>query len=101
MRYRWLALVVCACASAGSSGGATLNTSQVTMLASSTAAPADTSSGAQINVPLDADIPPGGKLVVAISAPNTLQTGHFYIGSTAGGETHPAYQSSTACSITT
>lgn len=85
----------------GPIGGATLNTSQVTPIAMATAAPADTSTGSQINVPLDATIPAGGKFVVEVSATNTLQTGFFYIGSTAGSETHPAYQSSTACSINT
>ena len=85
----------------GPIGGATLNLSQTSMIAMATASPTDSTTGQQITVSISADIPAGDKFVVSVAAPNVLNSGYFYIGSTAAAETHPAYQSSTACSITT
>ena len=80
----------------GDVGGMTLDLGQVTPLATTTAYPPD--SGAQEqSVPLDADIPPGGKFVVSIAAPDVHTTGWFYLGGTQAPETHPGYWSSNVC----
>ena len=83
---------------AGSVGDMTIDTTMIAPLASATALPPDTGAmSEEMNVPLDADIPPGGKFVVEIAAPNIVQTGQFYVGATPASETHPGYWSSTAC----
>ena len=82
----------------GTVGGATLDTTMLAPLASATAFPPDTGAmSEEVNVPLDADIPPGGKFVVAVAAPNIQPTGQFYIGATPANETQPGYWSSSAC----
>jgi hypothetical protein len=48
-------------------------------------------------VPISADIPAGGKFVVVISAPDDVNNGFFFLGSTAGAQTHKGYWSSTDC----
>ena len=85
----------------GPMGGMTLDTTMITMIASAPAAPPDTTTGELVNVPIDADIPKGGKFVVSIAAPNIVQTGRFYIGGTPSTETEPSYWSSTACNVPT
>jgi hypothetical protein len=85
----------------GPVGGMTLDTTMITMMTSVPAAPPDTSAGELMNVPVDVDIPKGGKFVVSIAAPNIVQTGRFYIGGTPSTETQPSYWSSTACNSPT
>jgi len=89
---------------AGMVGAATLDTTMITPLASATTSPPDTSTATPteiINVPIDADIPPGGAFVVSVAAPSIVTTGLFYLGGTTAAEMHPGYWSSTACSQTT
>jgi len=86
---------------------ATLNTAQISQLATASAAVADAAGppGEKVTVPITADIAAGGKFVVEVSMPDldpndTKAAGYFlFIGATKAGETHPGYISSTACSV--
>jgi hypothetical protein len=82
---------------AGAVGGTTIDLQMITLLASATAAPPNTSTGEIVNVPIDANIPPGGKFVVEVVAPSVVTTGRFYLGGTTSAESHPGYWSSTTC----
>lgn len=84
----------------GTVGGTTLDLTQVTPLASTMAFPPD-SGASELSVPLDTDIPPGGKFVVSIAAPDVHTTGWFYLGGTTAAETYPGFWTSTACGKTT
>ena len=80
----------------GDVGGTTLDLTQVTPLASAMAYPPD-SGASELSVPLDTDIPAGGKFVVSIASPNIVQQGYFYLGGTTAPETHPGFWSSNSC----
>ena len=84
----------------GTVGGATLDLTQVTPLASTMVYPQDSGSQ-ELSVPLDANIPPGGKFVVSVAAPSFLAQGYFFLGGTTAAETYPGFWTSTACGFTT
>jgi hypothetical protein len=88
---------------AGAIGGTTIDLSMVTTYVTATTAPPNTSGAPEtINVPIDADIPKGGKFVVAIGAPSLVSSGgSFYLGGTSMSELHPGYWTSAACGYTT
>jgi hypothetical protein len=67
-------------------------------------ADADASMGASTpsSVSIDADVPAGANLVVELDVPDGETTGNFfYLGVSAGGESHPGYIKSSACSVST
>jgi hypothetical protein len=80
----------------GALDGTTINSAQISSLASATTSPADTT-GTTVTVPITADIPAGGKFVVQVSAPNDAN-GYFVLGTTSSAEMHKGYWSSSACS---
>jgi len=69
-------------------------------LATATITPANMQNATQM-VPISANIPAGGKFVVVISAPSDINNGDFFLGSTAGAQTHKGYWSSTDCGQST
>ncbi len=59
-------------------------------------------SGTILNVPINADLPPGSELVVEVFTPDgTAQGNRFFIGSNAAAETGPSYISAPDCGIIT
>jgi len=85
----------------GTVGGATINVAQITPLNAAPVTVPDTTVGEMVPVPIAADIPAGGKLVVQIAVPDfTFGSARWlYIGSTNAGETKPGYWTSTGCSV--
>lgn len=86
---------------AGTLDGTTINAAQITPLAmQAQAVPVSMDMlGENLNVPIAATIPAGGKFVVQVSAPDQNTIGYFYIGATAvsSAETHKGYVSSASC----
>ncbi len=79
----------------GASGGTSLNTAQMTQLASVASSVTNTSN-ALITANLGATIPAGGTVVAEVFVPDSDPDGdtygnEFYIGSNASGETKPGY----------
>lgn len=71
-----------------------LDTAQITPLASETFMVPNTASTAttMVTVPITADVPAQGQLIVEVFAPNQNGTGkYFYIGGNSGGESKPSY----------
>ncbi|HUJ61249.1 MAG TPA: hypothetical protein VLX92_22250, partial [Kofleriaceae bacterium] len=92
---------------AGTIDAATINTAQITNLATAQAPAPPTSgqTGESLKFPITATIPAGAQFIVSVAAPNQDITGttdqYFYIGATSAADTHRAYLSSTGCGITT
>lgn len=85
---------------AGAIGGATIDPSMITQIATTTLQIPATSgmTGEDETVPLVADLAAGSKLVVEISIPQQSGKNHYaFLGATTAGETHPGYYSSTGC----
>jgi hypothetical protein len=86
---------------------ATLDKTQFTQLAMATATVPDTAGppGEMVMVPITADIPAGGKFVIAVEMPDldpssTKAAGFFmFLGANKSGETHPGYIGSTKCTV--
>jgi len=58
--------------------------------------------GENVTVPYAADIPAGGKFVVQVSIAQQTSDNHYmFIGASTGGEHHPGWYSSVACSHST
>lgn len=58
--------------------------------------------GETLTVPYVADVPAGGKFVVQVSIPQQTSDNHYmFIGASTGGEHHPGWYSSVACSHAT
>lgn len=58
--------------------------------------------GETVTVPYVADIPAGGKFVVQVSVAQQTSDNHYmFLGASTGGERHPGWYSSVACSHST
>jgi len=90
----------------GSYGGtpddtAPLDLAQVTVLGTTTAVVANTTTAVSIDAPITATLPAGGKLIVEItSTARTTNGERFLIGTTTGPFQHTNYLASATCAIT-
>jgi hypothetical protein len=86
----------------GAVGGATIDLTMITPLNAAPVNVTNTTTGEMVPVPITADIPAGGKLVVQIAAPDYGSTSNrlLFIGSSNAGETKPGYWTSTGCAVT-
>jgi hypothetical protein len=85
----------------GTTGGSTLVSSAITLVDS--VSMTVNGSNASEDVPIQAEIPAGGSLLVEIDQTNSgsgSDAPEFYIGANSAGETAPGYMSASACSIT-
>lgn len=96
------AVVVTLYTYAGPYGGATLDETMFTQVATTSDDVADSNNPQDLAVALSADVPPGNLFVVEISSTDTqtmtgIKLTYFHLGANAVGESEPAYWSSATC----
>lgn len=86
---------------AGTAGGTTITTASITQLASVMVAVPPSDLPQLLTAPITGLVPANGQLSVEILAPDGEAVGNaFFIGSTAGAETSPAYLRAPDCMVT-